>query len=318
MRTVVTGGAGFIGSSLVDQLVERGDEVVVLDDLSSGRAENLAGATAAGRVELVQLDVASAAAEAAVAAARPEVVFHLAAQMDVRRSVEDPFEDARVNVLGSIRMARAAHAGGCRRLVFAASGGTAYGEPDPAELPVGEGAPVRVTNPYGVAKRTVEDYLGTFHDLWGLEGASLRLANVYGPRQNPHGEAGVVAIFCARLRSGRPVTIYGDGRQTRDYVYVDDVVAAFLAAAEAPGEDVAGRRFNIGAGLETSVVQLYATLREAAGTGGEPDFAPARPGELQRVSLDAGLAGRVLGWQPKIDLAEGLARTWEWSGSAGL
>jgi UDP-glucose 4-epimerase len=141
---------------------------------------------------------------------------------------------------------------------------------------------------------------------------------VYGPRQNPHGEAGVVAIFCARLRTGRPVTIYGDGRQTRDYVYVDDVVAAFLAAAEAPGEDVAGRRFNIGAGLETSVVQLYATLREAAGTGGEPDFAPARPGELQRVSLDAGLAGRVLGWQPKIDLAEGLARTWEWSGSAGL
>ena len=318
MRAVVTGGAGFIGSTLVDQLVERGDEVVVVDDLSTGLAGNLSGALASGRVELVELDVAGAEAEAAVAAARPAVVYHLAAQMDVRRSVEDPLEDARVNVLGSIRMARAAHAAGCRRLVFAASGGTAYGEPDPAELPVGEGAPARVTNPYGVAKRTVEDYLGTFHDLWGLEGASLRLANVYGPRQNPHGEAGVVAIFCARLRRGQPVTIYGDGRQTRDYVYVDDVVAAFLAAADAPGEDVARRRLNVGTGLETSVLQLYDTLREAARSGGEPDFAPARAGELQRVSLDAGLAGRALGWQPKIDLAEGLSRTWAWSGTAGL
>jgi UDP-glucose 4-epimerase len=183
---------------------------------------------------------------------------------------------------------------------------------------VPESAQARVTNPYGVAKRTVEDYLGTFHGLWGLEGVSLRLANVYGPRQNPHGEAGVVAIFCARLRAGQPVTIYGDGRQTRDYVYVDDVVTAFLAAADAPGDVVARQRLNIGTGVETSVVQLYDALRQAAGTGAEPEFAPPRAGELQRVSLDAGLAGRLLGWQPKIDLAEGLARTWDWAGRAML
>jgi UDP-glucose 4-epimerase len=319
MRAVVTGGAGFIGSTLVDQLVAQGASVLVIDDLSTGRPENLADALGSGRVELARLDVAAPEVEPAIEAARPDVVYHLAAQMDVRRSVEDPVEDARVNVLGSIRVARASAAAGCDRLVFAGSGGTAYGEPDPAELPVDETAPARVTNPYGVAKRTVEDYLGTFGQLWGLQGVSLRLANVYGPRQNPHGEAGVVAIFCARLRAGQPVTIYGDGSQTRDYVYVDDVVAAFLAAgAQAhAGGAMAGRRVNIGTGVETSVTDLYATLREVAGTGAEPVFAPARAGELQRVALDAGLAGRLLGWQPKVDLPEGLARTWDWAGRAG-
>jgi UDP-glucose 4-epimerase len=317
MRAVVTGGAGFIGSTLVDRLVDQGTSVLVIDDLGSGRVENLQDAISTGLVELERLDVAGEDTERAIEAARPDVVYHLAAQMDVRRSVEDPFEDARVNVLGSIRVARATAASGCRRLVFAASGGTAYGEPDPSELPVDERAPARVTNPYGVAKRTVEDYLGTFHELWGLEGVSLRLANVYGPRQNPHGEAGVVAIFCARLRAGQPVTIFGTGAQTRDYVYVDDVVTGFLAAASAPGDAVARQRLNIGTGVETSVVELYQALRQAAGTGAEPQFAPPRAGELQRVSLAANLAGRVLGWQPKVDLGEGLARTWEWAGRAG-
>jgi UDP-glucose 4-epimerase len=317
MRAVVTGGAGFIGSTLVDRLVDQGTSVLVIDDLGSGRVENLQDAISTGLVELERLDVAGEDTEQAIEAARPDVVYHLAAQMDVRRSVEDPFEDARVNVLGSIRVARATAASGCRRLVFAASGGTAYGEPDPSELPVDERAPARVTNPYGVAKRTVEDYLGTFHELWGLEGVSLRLANVYGPRQNPHGEAGVVAIFCARLRAGQPVTIFGTGAQTRDYVYVDDVVTGFLAAASAPADAVARQRLNIGTGVETSVVELYQALRQAAGTGAEPQFAPPRAGELQRVSLDANLAGRVLGWLPKVDLGEGLARTWEWAGRSG-
>jgi UDP-glucose 4-epimerase len=322
MRAVVTGGSGFIGSTLVDWLVEVGHEVVVVDDLSTGRAANLAGALSSGLARLEQVDVSEPAVEAVIAGARPDVVYHLAAQMDVRRSVEDPVADAKVNVLGSIRVARAAAAAGCRRLVFAGSGGTAYGEPDPQLLPVAEDAPAGPSNPYGVAKRTVEDYLGSFAGMWGIEGVSLRLANVYGPRQNPHGEAGVVAIFCNRLLTGRPVTIYGDGRQTRDYVYVDDVVSAFMAAGSlpyaeltpaGPGAPAGAPRYNIGTGAETSVLGLFSTLRELAGVQAEPAHAPARTGELERVVLDASAAGRVLGWSPKIELAEGLARTWDWA-----
>jgi UDP-glucose 4-epimerase len=311
MRTLVTGGAGFIGSTLVDRLVRQEHEVVVLDDLSSGRLENLADALASGRVEHAEVDLAGPELPALVADTRPEVVFHLAAQIDVRRSVADPAADARVNVLGSVALAKAAADHGVRRLVFAGSGGTAYGEPDPADLPVDEDHPPRATSPYGVAKRAVEDYLSSFSGVYGLESVSLRLGNVYGPRQDPHGEAGVVAIFCTRLLTGEPVVIYGDGTQTRDYVYVDDVVEAFLAAANEP--QAAGLRLNVGTGLETSVLELYAALREVTGFGPEPTFAPARPGELQRIGLDVRRAKETLGWRAAVDLPTGLAHTWAWA-----
>src|SRR5215216_4845960 len=233
MRTLVTGGSGFIGSAVVDRLASSGHQVTVVDDLSTGRRENLADALASGQVDLAGPDLAGIVAEA-----RPEVVYHLAAQIDVRRSVADPLHDARVNVLGTIALATVALEAGCRRLVFASSGGTVYGEPDPGALPIDETYPPRTTNPYGVSKRSAEDYLASFADLHGLEPVSLRLGNVYGPRQDPHGEAGVVAIFCNRLLAGEPVTIFGDGRQTRDYVFVKDVVDAFVAGGahpDAPG-----------------------------------------------------------------------------------
>jgi UDP-glucose 4-epimerase len=309
MRTLVTGGAGFIGSALVDRVVGGGHEVTVVDDLSTGRLENLADAFASGRCHLAEVDIAGPELAAAVADARPEVVHHLAAQIDVRRSVADPLHDARVNVLGTIAVAKAALQAGCRRLVFASSGGTVYGEP--ATLPVDERHPEGLTNPYGVAKRSAEDYLATFAELDGLEPVSLRLGNVYGPRQDPHGEAGVVAIFCSRLLADEPVTIFGDGRQTRDYVFVEDVVDAFLAAGEHP--DAPGARLNIATGVETSVLELYAALREVAGFGADPAFAPPRAGELGGIALDCSLAGRVLGWRPAIDLREGLSRTWAWA-----
>ena len=309
MRTLVTGGSGFIGSAVVDRLAGAGHEVTVVDDLSTGRLENLTDALASGRVELAEIDLAGPDLAAVVAAARPEVVYHLAAQIDVRRSVADPLHDARVNVLGTIALATAALEAGCRRLVFASSGGTVYGEP--ATLPVDERHPEGLTNPYGVAKRSAEDYLATFAELDGLEPVSLRLGNVYGPRQDPHGEAGVVAIFCSRLLADEPVTIFGDGRQTRDYVFVEDVVDAFLAAGEHP--DAPGARLNIATGVETSVLELYAALREVAGFGADPAFAPPRAGELGGIALDCSLAGRVLGWRPAIDLREGLSRTWAWA-----
>jgi UDP-glucose 4-epimerase len=311
VRTLVTGGAGFIGSTLVDRLAAAGHEVVVVDNLSSGRVENLADALASGRVHLAEVDITGADLEKVVAEARPEAVYHLAAQIDVRRSVADPLFDARVNVLGTVALARAALDADCRRLVFASSGGTVYGEPDPASLPVDERHPALATSPYGVSKRTAEDYLASFAPLYGLEPVSLRLGNVYGPRQDPHGEAGVVAIFCNRLLSGEPVTIFGDGRQTRDYVFVEDVVDAFLAAGERDG--AAGARVNVGTGVETSVLGLYQALREVTGFGPEPGFAPPRPGELQRIALDSAEAGRALGWQRRVDLPEGLARTWNWA-----
>jgi UDP-glucose 4-epimerase len=311
MRALVTGGAGFIGSTLVDRLVSEGHEVVVLDDLSTGRLENLTDALATGKVEHVEADLAGPDLAGVVAEARPEVVFHLAAQADVRRSVADPVADARVNVLGSVALAKAAVDQGVARLVFAASAGMGYGEPDPADLPVDEEYPPRVTNPYGVSKRTVEDYLATFNAMYGLDSVSLRLGNVYGPRQDPHGEAGVVAIFCTRLLTDEPVVVYGDGAQTRDYVYIDDVVDALLMAASEP--KAVRQRLNIATGVETSVLELYAALREVTGFGPEPTFAPARTGELQRIGVDVRRAKEVLGWRATVDLPTGLARTWAWA-----
>jgi UDP-glucose 4-epimerase len=311
MRTLVTGGAGFIGSALVDRLVRAGYEVVVADDLSTGRLENLADALTSGRVHLAEVDLAGPDLAGVVAGARPEVVFHLAAQIDVRRSVAEPVLDARVNVLGTIQVATAALEAGCRRLVYASSGGTVYGEPDPADLPIDESYPSRVTNPYGVSKRAAEDYLDSFAMLHGLEPVSLRLGNIYGPRQDPSGEAGVVAIFCDRLLSGEPVTVFGDGRQTRDYLFLDDAVDAFVAAGEA--ETVPATRLNVGTARQTSVLELYEALRAVTGFGDEPTFAPERAGELRAIALDCSRAEQVLGWRARVDLAAGLEQTWAWA-----
>jgi UDP-glucose 4-epimerase len=294
---VVTGGAGFIGSTLVDALVERGDEVHVVDDLSSGRREQVA---AAARLRV--LDVREPLADA-LADARPEVVFHLAAQIDVRRSVADPVADAATNVLGTLQVLELARAHDAQ-VVFASTGGAIYGE---CEHPATEAAERRPVSPYGTSKLAAEEYLAAWNRLYGTSHVALRLGNVYGPRQDPHGEAGVVAIFLSRIRDGQQGTIFGDGSQTRDYVFVQDVVRAFVAAVGADGGV-----FNVGTGIETSVRELWQGCTEAAGLGAEAAQAESRLGELQRSSLDAGRAERTLGWRPEVDLPAGLRRTWEW------
>jgi UDP-glucose 4-epimerase len=306
MRALVTGGAGFIGSNLVDALLERGDAVTVVDDLSTGRRGNLEGALAAG-AELVELDIREAAGLAAVLArARPQIVFHLAAQIDVRKSLADPAFDAAVNVGGTANLLEAARAAGSPRIVFVSTGGAIYGEGEGQPLPLDEGTPIAPLSAYGQSKFAAEGYLALYQRLYGLSGVSLRLGNVYGPRQDPLGEAGVIAIFCGRLRSDERPTVFGDGRQTRDYIYVGDVVAAALAAA---GSGYSGA-VNIGTGVETDVLELAAQLAALGGAGSfEPEFAPARAGEVQRIALDAALAERELGWRAETGLAEGLRLT---------
>ena len=306
MTTLVTGGAGFIGSNLVDALVAQGERVVVVDGLSTGRRENLDGALAAGAV-LHELDVTDAVAlRELTAAERPEVVFHLAAQIDVRRSVEDPAADARINVEGTINVLAAAHASGARRVVFSATGGAVYGEAD--EVPTPEGAPELPLAPYGQAKLTGEGYCALFTRLHGLSTIALRYANVYGPRQDPLGEGGVIAIFCGCLASGRTPTIFGDGLQTRDFVYVGDVVEANLLAARSQRNG----SYNVGTGVETSVLDLVAALD---GLGAGPPLAPrheaARAGEVRRSCLDPARAGEALGWCARTSLADGLRGTLE-------
>jgi UDP-glucose 4-epimerase len=306
MRSLVTGGAGFIGSNLVDALLGRGDEVTVVDDLSTGRRVNLEGALAAG-AELVELDVRDGEALSGLARERrPETVFHLAAQIDVRKSLEDPAFDAAVNVGGTANVLDAARAGGCDRVVFVSTGGAIYGEGAGQQLPLSEEAPIAPLAAYGQSKYAAEGYLALYERLYGLSGISLRLGNVYGPRQDPLGEAGVIAIFCGALKEGRRPTIFGDGSQTRDYIYVGDVIAAALAAAES---EVTGP-INVGTGREASVLELVEALRGLSGNDEfEPEFEPARPGEVQRVALDASLAERELGWRPETNLSEGLRRT---------
>jgi UDP-glucose 4-epimerase len=306
MRTLVTGGAGFIGSNLVDALLARGDEVTVVDDLSTGRRRNLDGALAAG-AELVELDIREAdALAAAVAAGKPEVVFHLAAQIDVRKSLADPAFDAAINVGGTANALEAARAAEAGRVVFVSTGGAIYGEGDGKALPLGEEAPIEPFSAYGQSKYAAEGYLALYERLYGLSGVSLRLGNVYGPRQDPLGEAGVIAIFCGKLAAGERPTVYGDGRQTRDYIYVSDVVSAALAAA---GSTASGP-INVGTGVETDVLELAARLGELGGAEDfEPELAPPRAGEVQRISLDAGLAGRELGWRAEVGIEEGLRLT---------
>jgi UDP-glucose 4-epimerase len=303
MRTLVTGGAGFIGSHVVDALVERGDEVTVLDDISTGRRDNLKQALATG-AELVDGDIRDAGAVAELCErARPEAIFHLAAQIDVRKSVADPALDARVNVEGTVNVLRAAHASGVPRVVNTSSGGAIYGEAQ--TIPAPEDHPVAPEAPYGLSKFCAENYCELFSRLHGLSTVSLRYGNVYGPRQDPLGEAGVIAIFCGKLLAGERPTIFGDGRQTRDYVYVGDVVAANLLAAESD----AGGPFNVGVGVEVSVLDLVEGLRSHAADGFDPEHAPERPGEVERIALDCSRAREELGWEASVGLEDGLERT---------
>lgn len=310
MRVLVTGGAGFIGSNLVDRLLAEGSEVDVVDNLSSGSLDNLAEARASwGRaLNFSNVDIRSDDLLDVVSRRKPEVIFHLAAQADVRVSVARPGFDADVNIMGTINVLEAARASGARKVIFASSGGTIYGDPDPVELPVRETHPQRPLSPYGVAKKAAGDYLRAYWQLHDLEYSALALANVYGPRQDPHGEAGVVAIFAGRLLKGERCTIFGDGDQTRDFVYVDDVVDAFARAIDS----ASGLLLNIGTGREVSVNELYRTMADAAGVKDEPEHAAERAGELRRSALDPSKARVHLGWKPWTTLRDGSAAVLDW------
>lgn len=303
MRALVTGGSGFIGSNLVDALVERGDEVAVLDDLSTGRRGNLDGALAAG-AQLHELDVRDADAVAELLGrVEPEVVFHLAAQIDVRRSAADPAVDARINVEGTINVLEAARRAGVRRLVNTSTGGAIYGEGK--IIPAPEDHPVAPEAPYGQSKFAAEGYCQLFTRLHGLSTASVRYGNVFGPRQDPLGEAGVVAIFCGKLLEGGQPTVFGDGLQTRDYVYVGDVVRANLLAADSSADGA----FNIGTGVETTVLDIVEALARQTDRPFAAEHAPERPGEVRHIALECARAQGELGWQAEVSLAAGLERT---------
>ena len=307
MKAMVTGGAGFIGSTLVDRLLAEGWRVDAVDDLSNGSLGNLANARSQPdrRFSFHRIDVSSPGVMDLIAHRRPDVVFHLAAQADVRVSVARPVFDATVNILGTLNVCEGAVAAGVGKVVFAASGGTLYGSPD--ELPVREGQPQTPESPYGVAKKAAGDYLYYYRQIRGLEYTALAMANVYGPRQNPHGEAGVVSIFAGKVLTHERPVIFGDGSQTRDFVYVDDVVDAFVRAVDKGG----GLLMNIGTGVETSVQQLFDVMAKLAGFKQHARYDPPRVGEVQRSALDPSRAGIHLGWQAWTSLEEGVARTLE-------
>ena len=299
MKALVTGGAGFIGSHVVDALLAAGHTVIVVDDLSRGRREHVpAGAT------LVVCDIGSADLAAVLAEHRPQAIFHLAAQIDVRLSVADPRQDAAVNVFGTLNLLHAAEAAGVQTFIFSSTGGAIYGEQQ--AYPAAEDHPCLPLSPYGVSKLCAETYVGYFGRTRGIRTVILRYSNVYGPRQDPHGEAGVVAIFAERLLSQQPVTVYGDGLQTRDFVYVGDVAQANLLALQAPA--VHGV-FNIGTGWETPVLALYEAMARLAGQRAVATHQPARPGEQRRSAVDAARAAEALRWRPQTSLQEGLSQT---------
>jgi UDP-glucose 4-epimerase len=312
VRALVTGGAGFIGSNLVDRLLAEGHSVDVIDDLSTGSLGNLGDARSAGDFAFHHADIRSSDVSDLIARRRPEVVFHLAAQADVRVSVERPAYDAEINVIGTLNVLEGCRRAEAARIVFASSGGTIYGDPAPSDLPLKESHPQQPVSPYGVAKKAAGDYLHAYRELHSLEFVALALANVYGPRQDPHGEAGVVAIFGSRLLAGEQCTIFGDGNQTRDFIFVDDVVDAFARAATKGS----GLLVNVGSGVETSVNELHATMVDAIGSRARPVHAPARTGELARSALDPGRAAIHLGWKPWTTLGEGVAAVFRWMHAA--
>ncbi len=306
MKVLVTGGAGFIGSHVTDALLTRGHQVHVLDDLSGGRRENVHDDAV-----FHELDIRSDDAAQLIETEAFDAIFHFAAQMDVRRSVADPRFDADVNVLGFLNLMEAARKVPVSKVVFASTGGAIYGEPDPSVNgggPQPEDHPQRPVSPYGITKLVTEKYLHFYETAYGVPYAAMRFGNVYGPRQNPHGEAGVVAIFAERLLAGLQPVIFGDGLQTRDYVYVGDVVNAVLAAFEHEGSGV----FNVGTGRETDVNQLFGHINDITGAEAPQEHAKAKPGEQQRSVLDHSHATRILGWQPRVSLEDGLRNTVDW------
>ncbi len=307
MKALITGGAGFIGSTLADRLLADGWSVDVADDLSSGSLTNLAGARAVGdrRFSFHRIDVRNAAVTDLIESRQPDVVFHLAAQADVRVSVARPQFDAEVNVIGTLNVCQGALAAGATKVVFASSGGTIYGTP--TQIPTPETHSQRPESPYGVAKKVGGDYLHYYHQIHGLNYVATAFSNVFGPRQDPHGEAGVVAIFTGLFLERRRPTIFGTGEQTRDFVFVDDVVDALARAAER-GQGIV----NIGTGVETNVNELYASMARATGYAEPPNYAPARLGELDRSALDISRAAEQLGWRPFTSLDEGVQRTIDW------
>jgi len=305
-KAVVTGGAGFIGSNLVDRLVDERYEVLVVDDLSSGSVANLKDARARGHVTVHQIDVTEAAVVGLIHDFRPDVLFHLAAQIDVRRSVSDPVFDARINILGTLNMLEAARLSNVERFVFSSSGGATFG--DTFNIPTPESQARRPSSPYGVSKYVVEEYFRFYREAYDLDFMSLGFANVYGPRQDPHGEAGVVAIWVGDLLAGRTPTIYGEGSQTRDFVFVEDVTDALVRAARTGGS----RYLNIGTGVETSVMKLFEVIVDSTGADIAPIMAAPRRGEQLRSCLDATAARQYLGWEAWTPLHEGIETTVRW------
>ena len=301
MKVLVTGGAGFIGSHVSDQLIAAGHQVVIVDNLSTGRVSNLNP-----KAVFYEMDIRSPELRKVFEQERPEVISHHAAQMDVRRSVADPIFDAEVNILGSIKLAQLAIEFGVRKFIHISSGGAAYGEP--VYMPCDENHPVQPLSPYGASKYTFELYLYIFKETAGLDYTVLRYPNVYGPRQDPHGEAGVVAIFIGHMLHGKPVTIFGTGEQVRDFVYVADCARANLLALEKGG----GRVYNLASGVGTSINQIFDALKAITGYPDVALFAPPKPGETFRIYLDASRAQQELGWQQTLDLTAGLQQTVEY------
>ncbi len=309
MKVLVTGGAGFIGSHLVDALLAREHQVSVIDNLSTGRPENLAHARFLGfcDVDLHTLDIADEGAAALIRRVRPDVIMHLAAQPSVAVSMRDPQLDARCNIMGLLNILAAARDSGCHRVVLASSGGTIYGEPDPESLPLQEDAPISPRSFYGLSKDMGGKYLELFTEHCGMTHAALALGNVYGPRQNPQGEAGVIAIFAQRILTDQPCIIFGDGHSTRDYVYVDDVVDAFMKALNRGSGLI-----NVGTGVETSVLDIHAALSKCKGATRPPVHRLALPGEVRRTSLCADRASSELGWRPRTSLEAGISQVISW------